>query len=278
MLNEAQRQFYLERMGVRLWYARSVQPGAAPSPDFDFGEPSSVTARVEVEIPTASAPGPADRDRKAGLANLRGLMERPQPDRKQQAEYQARGPGEPISEGPTFPVADQNKPVAAPDPEPDSADSVSEALTPGRHASYRPRVSVHWGIWISDRYALISAISPNARAQLQHALAHNILGAMGLKPQSPKMLQWPVFSNPAVRGNDESGLKALLQDLGRSLPPDGFIAMGLCQEEWCSDRSGWLAAALGTPVVDFEYSLAALATDPGRKRALWSRLRTLVGS
>ncbi|MDX1757932.1 MAG: hypothetical protein R3175_17900, partial [Marinobacter sp.] len=91
-------------------------------------------------------------------------------------------------------------------------------------------------------------------------------------------LQWPVFNNPAVAGNDRAGLRTLLEDLRRDWPDQRLIALGLCQGEDWPDRREWLAGALGEPAVDFEYSLPALASDPGRKRALWSRLRPLVNA
>ena len=38
MMPEAERQFYLGKAGIHLWYARKALPGAAPSPEFAFPE------------------------------------------------------------------------------------------------------------------------------------------------------------------------------------------------------------------------------------------------
>ena len=119
-------------------------------------------------------------------------------------------------------------------------------------------------------------MSSDASHQLQEQLARNILKALAVDVESASSVQWPVFNNPAVAGNDRAGFRAVLQDLRREWPEQRLIALGLCQGDPWPDRSAWLAGALGEPVVDFEYSLPALATDPGRKRALWSRLRSLV--
>ncbi|WP_404368423.1 hypothetical protein [Marinobacter sp.] len=276
MVNEAQRQFYLGRMGVRLWYARSVQPGAAPSPDFDFEDMAPASVWPETAAPAVSSPDSADTGRKAGLANLRGLMDGPRPDIKVQVTKPESRLREAVPDPPIVPSREQPETPAEAEPEAVSPDSPSVSPAPVRELPGSAVLSVNWGVWMSESYVLVSAISTDASADLQHALARSILGAMGMKAGPPKMLQWPVFSNPAVPGNDESGLRELLKELATRFPPNSLIALGLCQDESWDDRSGWLEASLGMPVVDFEFSLAALATDPGRKRALWSRLRPLV--
>ena len=49
--NEAERQFYLAAAGIRMWYARESLPGAAPSPDFDFGVEDEPQFQPASEIP-----------------------------------------------------------------------------------------------------------------------------------------------------------------------------------------------------------------------------------
>ena len=49
--NEAERQFYLAAAGIRMWYARESLPGAAPSPDFDFGVDDEPQFQPASEIP-----------------------------------------------------------------------------------------------------------------------------------------------------------------------------------------------------------------------------------
>ena len=59
---EAERQFYLGMSGIRMWYARDPLPGAAPSPDYDFGvqEPEAVAVPEVPVIPAAPRARRAD--------------------------------------------------------------------------------------------------------------------------------------------------------------------------------------------------------------------------
>lgn len=77
-MNEALRQFAMGVAGVRLWYARSPLPGAAPSPDYDFGEPDASAEQAEEAVAvsprTSVPPAPASEASRQGLARLQGLL------------------------------------------------------------------------------------------------------------------------------------------------------------------------------------------------------------
>lgn len=265
---EAQRQYYLGMAGIRCWYARSPQPGAAASPALDFTDVGEEPT-LAMPAPVAPTPRPSKQaGRKAGLADLRGLMgETPRP--AEAAGQQAPAPVRSKPETP--PRAPAGKAVAT---EATSVEIPAAPEAPVREDT-RP-VSAHWGLWPAGPWLLVSALSAEASEQLQQKLAHNILQALGAEAEAGVSLHWPVFNNPQITGNDRAGLMTLVQDLRREWPERQVIALGLCQGSDWPDRSDWLAAALGEPVVDFEFSLPALASDPGRKRALWSRLRPLV--
>ncbi|AHI30337.1 hypothetical protein [Marinobacter similis] len=57
---ETERQFYLGAAGIRLWYARDALPGAAASPDFEFGsdEADGVAEPWVEAAPAPSRPQP----------------------------------------------------------------------------------------------------------------------------------------------------------------------------------------------------------------------------
>jgi len=79
MMPEAERQFYLGKAGIHLWYARKALPGAAPSPEFAFPEkdepeldaaaiaPPPVPARPSVPQRKVDGVG---KDRIAGIQAL----------------------------------------------------------------------------------------------------------------------------------------------------------------------------------------------------------------
>ncbi len=265
---EAQRQFYLGMAGIHCWYARSPQPGAAASPAFDFGEPEAATPEVEAPPQLPSMRPDKRGQRKAGIAGVRGLM-----TDTAQADKATPVPAALPAEK-TAPAA-VTEPLAAAEPASAPQAEAAVGAVPEAFADNH-RVTANWGFWQAGDWLLVSALSPDASHQLQESLARNVLRALGAEAESEARVQWPVFNNPAVPGNDRAGLQALLRDLRQRWPDQKLIALGLCQGSEWSGRSQWLADALGEPTVDFEHSLPALATDPGRKRALWSRLRPLV--
>lgn len=270
---ESERQFYLGRMGIRLWYARSAQPGAAPSPDFNLDELPQAAPPARTPV---SHPGPRGASRGvSGIANLRGLIDESGPDLKGASSKVVKKEQLPsVAEtAASAPVEEHLDSVV-----PESFPSTSPSSLPIGNLGERIPLNVNWGIWTGERHVLVSAISTDASMELQQALARNILAALGAEAEKSLFLQWPVFRNAAVPGNDEAGLSILLQDLRREFPPVAPILLGLCQGEGWADRAGWIEAALGKPLIDFEHSLATLATDAGRKRALWSRLRPAMAS
>lgn len=275
---EAQRQFYLGMAGIHCWYARSPQPGAAASPVFDFAEPETDKPDIAAPLQLPTARRDKQGQRKAAIAGVRDLMTDAKPAGSPPAplpKQPRKGAGE-TADLRTPPVEAKSADVPQQPAPPQPAQSKAEH--PSVAAGDNQFVAANWGFWSAGPWLLVSTLSTDASHQLQESLARNILKALAANVESTSRLQWPVFNNPAVPGNDRAGLKALLQDLRRDRPDQRVIALGLCQGEDWPDRSEWLASALGEPVVDFEYSLPALATDPGRKRALWSRLRPLVAS
>lgn len=261
--SEVERQFYLGVAGVSCWYARSTLTGAAPSPEFDFG----ATAGPElIDEPIVVQP-PQGQRRRQSLAAIQGLVSTPKND---PANSELELPREAVPERPKMAPVDQAPmPEAAPAVMSPEADSGPTSVAVGV-------AMAHWGFWFSDRFVLISALSADASTRLQDALAGNILQALGQGVAEQQTVQWPVFSNPAVPGNDESGLKAVLRELAGGFNQRRVVTLGLLSELPADTRSLWLESVLGRTTVDCPFSLAALSADPDRKRQLWAQLRPLT--
>lgn len=270
--SEVERQFYLGMAGVSCWYARSTLTGAAPSPDLDFG---AVSEPIPDPVPDpvlepASRQRPSGQDRRQSLAAIQGLVSTPGA-RAAAIEPDARP--EPVPEPPVAPQAGLEP--APQDATPARAESGSDDVS----ASAATGVAeAHWGLWFSEQFVLISALSSDASIRLQDALANNILQALGQTVVEQQTLQWPVFNNPAVPGNDEAGLQAVLRELALQFNQRRLLTLGLLPELPVDARSAWLGSVLGQPAVEFPFGLAALSADPDRKRQLWTRLRPLAGS
>jgi hypothetical protein len=273
--NEVERQFYLGKTGIRLWYARGAQPGAAPSPVFDFGESQSVESSICSTSTASVIAFPEDLERAANLTNLKNLVKG---DAGEAPERQSKPQGgESGKESPAVAESDRLDGLTGgiriePDALPD------DELTDPLDAMPAPvLIEAYWGFWVTERYLFVSALSLDVSDQLQQGLAQNILLAMGSEVKSTRVVNWPVFNNPLVPGNDESGFRSVLHSLRQAHPQLELIALGLCQGDEWPERCEWLRDALGEPALDFEHSLAAVAADPHRKKTLWQKLRLLSG-
>ncbi len=266
--SEAERQFYLGAAGIRVWYARHPLPGAAPSPEFEFPEetasaeaPQGISDPVfrpgEVSGKTAR-PIPSGRDRNQGasrIADLQALMER----------------GTEALEKPASEPPEQKSPVDAGQVllQPEQEDEVA-ARVPAS-----PVVNVNVMLWAGDHVALIAAVSAEASIRLQETLAVNILKSMG--EQGPRVMgqvRWPVFNNLLVPGNSTGDLVEVMRNVLSRLDHQKVVVLG-GEAETGKD---WLTKALGREVaVNFQYSLAELASDPAMKRSLWHQLKAMAG-
>jgi hypothetical protein len=308
--HEAERQFYCAMAGVQLWYAREPLPGAAPSPEFVFPlEPASTNSVLP--IAAGNPPTPvhgtssahltktkplrrADPAAAARIADLQSLMkagkpEVRQPDRRPNSveDVPASTRLSPDSTPVLTPalVMDTSPPVeiapssAALSPTTRNSDQVVPAAEP---------LKVTLALWQGRHVSLIAALSSDASAKLQQALAHNILRSLGEKELSESVtVHWPVFNNLLVPGNQPQDLVGVLKPIlsGLGAHPHQLIVLGVNAD----GRAGaghagalapfWLTEALPTlkqPPVAFGFSLAELAAQPQYKRDLWSAIRAWV--
>jgi hypothetical protein len=302
--HEAERQFYLAMAGVQLWYAREPLPGAAPSPEFVFpleraltetplpvaaGNPSApVHAPSSAYLPKAKPLRRADPAAAARIADLQSLMkagktEVPQPKRR----------SEPVEDAPTGTrLASDSMPAPVTDaPLSVKITSVPAPLSPAvRHpapvvpTAYPLKITL--ALWQGRDVSLIAALSNDASVKLQQALAHNILRSLGEKELGESVIvNWPVFNNLLVPGNQPQDLVNVLKPILSGLNTQYLLVLGASADEAPSaDHAGgfvppWLVEALPTlqqPLMAFRFSLAELAAQPRYKRTLWSAIREWV--
>lgn len=245
---------------MRLWYARATLPGAAPSPEFDFAEPEALVASEPVAV--VASPGELDRSERAGrLAQLQGMIaDKPvtsvasKPESTPPAEMPGGDVGTAVNE-----VENVVEPVVSP---------LSQVAEP---------IQADWGFWVGQGVVLVSELSENAGFQLQDALARNILKAIGEPTGSHFRIQWPVFNNRLVPGNDRAGFVRVVADQRRQFSEKSLVLLGVLANQPAADRQVLLTEALGevgvAEAVVLDRSLAALSTDPDGKRELWRALK-----
>ncbi|MEC7814889.1 MAG: 2-isopropylmalate synthase [Pseudomonadota bacterium] len=267
MMSEAERQFYLQHAGVHLWYARAPLPGAAPSPDFDFGVEEPAPAGHDVgapAVPKALADKPrqpvVDRERGKGRINqLQALMASPQ------------DPG--LAKSPA-----QEVPGTSPQPAVAPAETVSVerpadddlAVDPQSSVSPSPGISRHcFKAWVGQRIVLMADLSEQSSLSLQETLALNILRSLGERePDALGPVHWPLFNNLRVGLNAVDHLKTVVSEVLKLHADKVVVSLG--------DSAGVLPDALGKqPDVRFARGLAALAGDPSLKRELWQQIKSL---
>lgn len=266
---EAERQFYLGVAGVRLWYARSPLPGAAPSPEFEFPEEASaapgdgyrVPQEPAAEVTPVATRKPSEKGGKpSGAVNLQALMETSKPEAsRKESPSPATGPeAQPEAENGGLPN------------EARSAAVESEA------ALFRQKLNLRF--WFGRRFVLVSDLSGEASLRLQETLATNILKSIG--DQDARVLGpvlWPVFNNPLLPGNRLPDLVDVLKGVLEPLDGQQVILLGVPGSGDESAGEHWFAQALGKePVLVFSHTLAELAGNPELKKQLWLRLKPFV--
>lgn len=262
---EAERQFYLGVAGVRLWYARSPLPGAAPSPDFEFPEevsssPEELPAATEPRAPVAPAVTrkPSEKSAKPARAvNLQSLMEASAPE-------SSGATATPPSAGPE-PEAEQETGAAANEPR----RSVDES----KAAPFRQKLNLR--LWVGRRFVLVTDLSGEASLRLQETLAGNILKSVAdQEARELGPVLWPVFNNPLIPGNRLADLIDVLKGVLEPVEAQQVILLGVLDSGDQPGADHWFAQALGRkPELVFPHTLAELAGNPELKRQLWQLLK-----
>lgn len=266
--NEAERQFYLAAAGIRMWYARESLPGAAPSPDFDFGAENESNSGADVELPPIAyradpVSGERGRERIAELQSLMGGKSEAtqQPDRSRQNQREPiNDPLERVS-----PAGDSHV-VST-----DSVQPVEPSDVPLQELVQRVCVTA----WMGPRITLLCDIAEDASFALQENLARNILRSIGEADVSQcNVVRWPLFNNLNVTLNSEDDLADVLaSSFTGDKSTQKLITLGLACEPWPQ----LIVRSLGrVPDIVFSGTLASLASDPSQKRRLWQAIRFLA--
>ncbi|MBW4935609.1 2-isopropylmalate synthase [Marinobacter sp. F4206] len=268
MQSETERQFYLGMAGVQLWYARNPLPGAAPSPDYVFDdEQEAEAAPSEAALPSVSgrqAPGassPGDAGREVGatrVANLQALMADAQPSSSRPDNASVPLAETEAAVGGKLEVPEHGVPTA-----------VSGVL----------KLDLNLQIWIGRGIALIASLSGEASLRLQETLAENILKSLGeTTVRNVGPVRWPVFNNLRAPGNSLADLRAVLSHTLSTLQGQKLVVLGLEGPDGYQGDDSWLQHISGIrPELIFPGTLAELASNPSRKRALWQELKPLAG-
>ena len=266
--NEAERQFYLAAAGIRMWYARDSLPGAAPSPDFDFGVEAESQFQPESERPQVgrkSEPLSGDQGRER-IAQLQSLMGK-KPESTQKADSAGQQAADPVK----APLATKLR-SETPEMEPEDPMPASEPV------EVRQQEAVHrvcLTAWKGSRVMLLCNIAEDASFALQENLARNILRSIGETEVSQcGVIRWPLFNNLKVTLNSESDLVSVMaSSFAGDSPAEKLITLGLGDEK----QAQLIERGLGrVPDIAFSSTLASLASDPSQKRLLWQSIRVLV--
>lgn len=294
--HEAERQFYLAMAGVQLWYAREPLPGAAPSPEFVFpvdsasknarlpipadNPPTPAHAPSSAHVPKAKSLRQADPAAAARIADLQSLMkagktESPSPNQRPKPAEEVSTSARVVAK-PT-PLVEMTLVPAVPSPAARPSDPFVRTAEP---------LKITLALWQGRHVSLIAALSSDASAKLQQALAHNILQSLGEKePSESVAVHWPVFNNLLVPGNQPQDLVGVLKPILSGVNTQQLIVLGVNIGGGVSAGGAgeampsWLVEALPTltqPPMAFGFSLAELAAQPQYKRALWSAVREWV--
>ena len=251
---EAERQFYLAAAGIRMWYARDALPGAAPSPEFDFGELDAGPAPMPEPEESVPQPSVKTERSKDHIARLQSLMEG-------QNEEPHSSNSTPSSQG-------EGPPVVTAAPESATAEKMPE-VTPQSDVVVEDVPQLILQAWAGQRFLLLAQLSEQSSLALQQTLAENILRA--LKETGPEVLdtlRWPLFNNAAISLNHVSHLTDLVSEQLQCHRKKAVIMLG--------DSGNWLEDVLGRqPEVKITAGLASLAGDPELKRELWNQLKPL---
>lgn len=266
MRTEAERQFYLGRAGIHLWYARAPLPGAAPSPEFRFPEeisaPEPVSQPAPIRPPRPRRPRPVDdATGKHRIAGIQALM---------------AGTGQ---EAPAASEPAKAPEISVPAPEPQIPEEHSPHLSPDEaEPGAQVQLSANLGFWVTRSLVLVSGVSDQASERLQDVLARNILAAIDApEVEEAFRVRWPVFGNSRVPGNSADDFQGVLRSVSAGFGSRKLLLLGVLTDDLPAGRSEWLAAAIGRPALDFPGSLAELAAVPAYKRELWQQLKSSVG-
>jgi len=271
MVNEAARQYYLERLGISSYYCRDVMPAAAPSPRFYWPEP---------EKPVA--PAGQRQSRVAAQDATAALAQQWQRAASSETARQTVSPSEPTLRAH---VAGQASAViAAVENENGSTDGESVSAQPFSFVWFSPCPSL----------AILAEQPDGHRGRLPtelRALMLRILQALNpdfsrLTPSQVANFHWPFDRLSAAAGSEAArdAVSGFIAQRRRQSPAQWLLLLAdalpyylyspsqresLQHQQWHRH-----------PVLDLQVlhvpSLQSLAQQPGLKRPAWAAMQKLM--
>ncbi|WP_250656807.1 hypothetical protein [Alkalimarinus coralli] len=306
-MSEKTRQHYLTQMGVTLWYSRCELPGAAASPEFDFGanaeSPHSGggSSTLPVEHGLANNPSGLGSAAPKSAADILSALSSPSPH-SSPSEATSALSNERAELHNTLPKevsATQNTPqeAIAPDAhdvsvlnkpantEVFSADAQQPSGIP-KKSTLAELESLELMLWVGEKSWFISDNDAEFPLQLKQQLLGNIASALGENGDLGRItcFRWPFFGNQRLPGNDVSSMLDLLFEwIGDRVASDelnGFL-MGekitnILLQRFMHDDAGKelelnISDERGVKVIS-TLSLNDLLREPLKKRVAWQHL------
>lgn len=233
-MNEALRQYYLQQCGITLWYARTPQPGAAPSADMAFAGVQSPATVKEMPRPQQVVP----EARPAKVLKETGVGEAVRPAASRVAGFGSES-------------AQAVQPV--------SPLSVAQAS-----------LQVDLCIVSTEDLVVVASLGEGISSTIQHALfaaVCKLLKCWG-GSDAVQSVSWPVFANRRVPGADDSGLERLLSARLHPFASRPWLGIGPELRDIFGSLDRGSTSRLGARVL-YELSLADLTRSGSAKRELW---------
>lgn len=264
-VSEDVRQFYLGVAGIRMWYAKQPLPGAGPSPEYEFSEAEDARRADD-----------AFNNLEVVERVVEGAEERPKPRQSRPSvDLQALMGASDESKSQRSDSVVSSEPISS-EVVPQPPEQVSDSVPAQESTADLNVLSANLGIWVNERYLLVSQWSDEASDRLQDSLARNILRALhDSAVEERKNIQWPVFRNPRVPGQSPDAFQKVFASLTASYGSRKLILLGVFGDQEDAVRSRCLEPAYSELSVDFTESLASLSGSSRLKRELWNQLRPL---
>jgi len=235
-MKESTRRFYLSALGIDVWEARQVLPGAAPSPRASLETTARPVESAEQAFDAhAMAPDSQPETMPRDYSRMKSVLD-DVPDASTETEAE---------------------------------DDVSNLPTEeqGRRLSAR---SLNCAFWHGRNLSMIADLDNDAGTGVQLRLGANIMRALGETDVEAEPFRWPPFENRSLPGNDDEALQRMIDycaSRSRSgrwvcLGPDAIKALTPVAEQ-----DGHVIR-LQTRLV-----LVQLAASSASKRQLWRMIQ-----
>lgn len=229
-MNEHVRQHYLTQMGVTLWYSRCELPGAAASPEFDFGDEVSVavpgvSGSGDAELPATGNNSVAKVQSAADILNAfttGGLAGAGPANKKPSTPVTASLSQHTLASNQEERQVRSGNVVAIDERTPDLSPLQYEPISPpemvvapsdAATSNLDSLEALELKLWVGERFWILSDNDAEFPDSLKQQLLLNISRALGEKVSdhmSSLHFSWPFFANRRLPGNDSASMRQLL--------------------------------------------------------------------